>query len=159
TGRSVSQMPDGTASAQSQRRGLPSVTSPGPYQPQAAPRPGGTIRIGSWQFPSRCPPCFGGQAAATPIEQAVFNGLLANAPNLDTFGDLAEAVPTVENGGVRQAGRGMDVTYQMRAGLAWSDGQPITPDDVIFTFGAITAPGRAVGAGQEGYDLISSVER
>src|SRR5262249_59927623 len=127
TGRSVSQMPDGTASAQSQRRGLPSVTSPGPYQPQAAPRPGGTIRIGSWQFPSRFSPYFGGQAAATPIEQAVFNGLLANAPNLDTFGDLAEAVPTVENGGVRQAGRGLGATPPMPAGPAWPPGPPITP--------------------------------
>ena len=158
-GCSVSQLPGGTTSTHSQRRGLPSVTSPGPYQPRAAPRPGGTISIGSWQFPSRFSPYFGGQAAAAPIEQAVFNGLLASAPNLDTFGDLAEAVPTVENGGVSQVGRGMDVTYQLRAGLAWSDGQPITPDDVLFTFAAITAPGRAVGAGQEGYDLISSVER
>src|SRR5215831_1297671 len=158
-GCSVSQLPGGTTSTQSQSRGLPSVTSPGPYQPRAAPRPGGTIRIGSWQFPSRFSPYFGGQAAATPIEQAVFDGLLASAPNLDTFGDLAEAVPTVENGGVRQVGKGMDVTYQLRAGLAWSDGQPITPDDVIFTFAAITAPDRALGTGREGYDLISSVER
>src|SRR5215831_2231060 len=158
-GCSVSQLPGGTTSTQSQSRGLPSVTSPGPYQPRAAPRPGGTIRIGSWQFPSRFSPYFGGQAAATPIEQAVFDGLLASAPNLDTFGDLAEAVPTLENGGVRQVGDGMDVTYQLRAGLAWSDGQPITPDDVIFTFQAITVANLAVGAGQEGYELITSVER
>src|SRR5262249_49315784 len=36
---------------------------------------------------------------------------------------------------------------------------PITPDDVIFTFQAITAANLAVGAGQEGYELITSVER
>jgi len=146
-------------STPSPARALPAVILPGPYQPHAAPRSGGTISVGSWQFPSRFSPYFGGQAAATPIEQAIFNGLLASAPNLDPFGDLAEAVPTVENGGVRQVGNGMDVTYQLRAGLAWSDGQPITADDVIFTFQAITPPaGGAVGAGREGYDLISSVD-
>src|SRR5215475_1498882 len=141
-------------------RGLPAVILPGPYQPHAAPRSGGTISVGSWQFPSRFSPYFGGQAAATPIEQAIFNGLLASAPNLDPSGDLAQAVPTVENGGVRQVGNGMDVTYQLRTGLAWSDGQPITADDVIFTFQAINPPaGGAVGPGREGYDLISSIEK
>lgn len=158
-GCSVSQLPGRTANTQASRARLPSVTPAGPYQPRAAPRPGGTISLGSWQFPSRFSPYFGSQAAATPINQAIFNGLLASAPNLDAFGDLAEAVPTLENGGVRQVGDGMEVTYQLRAGLAWSDGQPITPGDVIFTFQSITAANLAVGAGQQGYELITSVER
>ena len=158
-GCSVPQLPGTTATTQAARPAVPSVTSPGPYRPSVAPGPGGTIEIGSWQFPTRFSPYFGNQAAATPIEQAIFNGLLGSAPNLDAFGDLAEAVPTLENGGVRQVGDGMDVTYQLRTGLAWSDGQPITPDDVIFTFQAITAANLAVGAGQEGYELITSVER
>jgi len=153
------QAPTATPNSTSPRPRLPAVTSPGPYQPSAAPRAGGTITIGTWQFPNSLSPYFGSQTAATPIDQALFNGLVASAPNLDAFGDLASDVPTAENGGIKHAGSGMDITYQLRPGLAWSDGQPITPDDVIFTYQAIIGPGAAAGVAQEGYDLITSIER
>lgn len=96
---------------------------------------------------------------AAPIDQAVFSGLLGTAPNLSIYGDLAQDVPTLENGGVKRVGVGMDVTYQLRPGLRWSDGQPLTPDDVVFTYQAITGAGRSAGVSQEGYSLITSVER
>lgn len=157
---SVSLLPKGTGGPRSgvPAPRLPALTAPGSYQPVPAPRPGGTITIGNWQFPTRLSPYIASQAAATPIEQAIYSGLLASAPNLDAYGDLARDVPTVENGGVKRVGDGMDVTYQLRPGLAWSDGQPITPDDVIFTFQTIGGPGAAAGVSQEGYDRITSIE-
>jgi peptide/nickel transport system substrate-binding protein len=148
----------GPAASQPGPPGLPRVAAPGPYRAQPAPRPGGTITVGSWQFPTTLSPYLGGQTVAAPVLQAIDDGLLGSAPDLGWYGDLARDVPTPENGGVRPVGDGMDVTYRLRGGLTWSDGQPVTPDDVLFTYQVITGPGRAAGLGQEGYDRIASVE-
>ena len=45
---------------------------------------------------------------------------------------LAEDIPTVENGGV-----GADlttITWKLKPGLLWSDGSPVTAEDVVFTW-------------------------
>jgi peptide/nickel transport system substrate-binding protein len=138
--------------------GLPSLASPSTYRPAAAPHRGGSITVGTWQFPTAFSPYFSPQAAATPIQNAILDGLLGTDPTQQWYGDLAADVPTVENGGVRPVGAGMDVTYQLRQGLLWSDGQPLTSDDVLFTFQTITGPAAAAGFGQDGYERISSVE-
>jgi peptide/nickel transport system substrate-binding protein len=138
--------------------GLPAVASPAAYQPRPAPHRGGTITVGTWQFPTTFSPYFSSQAAATPVQNALFDGLLATDPRLQWYGDLAREVPTVENGGVRQVGAGMDVAYQLRPGLRWSDGQPLTSEDAVFTYKTITGPAAATGFGQDGYDRISAVE-
>lgn len=158
-GCSVSLLPQAlSGQGPAARSGLPPVQTPGSYRPQAAPRPGGTIRIGTFQFPSSLSPYFGAQAPAGPIDQALFDGLLATTPDLQWYGDLAQDVPTVGNGGVRLTGSGMDVTYRLRPGLTWSDGQPITAGDVVFTFQVITGAGATAGIGQQGYDRVSGVE-
>jgi peptide/nickel transport system substrate-binding protein len=151
--------PPGPAGSGAGASGLPAVQAPGAYRPLAPPRPGGTITVGTWQFPTSLSAYFDAQAAATTIDQALYDGLVADGPDLQWYGDLATEVPTPENGGVKQVGSGMDVTYALRPGLAWSDGQPITPDDVIFTFQVITGPGRDHGVSQEGYELVAGIER
>jgi peptide/nickel transport system substrate-binding protein len=152
-------LPPAGSGATAARSGLPAVHAPGAYRAKAAPRPGGTIAIGTSQMPTTLSPYFGAQAAATPIDQAMYDGLVATGPDLQWYGDLAATVPTPQNGGVTVAGAGMDVTYRLRQGLAWSDGQPITPDDVIFTYQVIAGPGRAAGLSQGGYDQVSGIER
>lgn len=126
---------------------------PDRYRAEPAPRPGGVITLGSWQFPTTLSPYLGAQAAAVPIDEVLFSGLVGTDPALHRFGDLAVEAPTPANGGVRVVAGGMDVTYQLRPGLRWSDGQPITPDDVAFTFRVVG------GIGLPGYDQIRSVER
>lgn len=157
-GCSASLLPAGS-SAQPPRSGLPAVRAPGAYRAEPAPRPGGTITVGTSQLPSSLSPYFGSQTAATPVDQALYDGLVASGPDLQWYGDLAAVVPSLENGGVRPVGPGMDVTYQLRQGLAWSDGQPITPDDVVYTYQVITGAGRAAGLSQGGYDQISGIDR
>src|SRR5690606_42079981 len=44
---------------------------------------------------------------------------------------LAEEVPTEENGGVSEDG--LTVTYTLREGVTWSDGEPLTAEDLAFT--------------------------
>ena len=45
---------------------------------------------------------------------------------------LASAIPTIENGGVAQDF--LSMTWMLREGLRWSDGSPLTADDVVFTW-------------------------
>lgn len=130
----------------------PAATPPPRYAAEPARHQGGVVTVGDWQFPPALPPLYGpAPAGAAAIQQALFSGLVGIDPQLGAYGDLARAVPTLENGGVKIAGAGMDVTYELRPGLNWSDGRPITPDDVIFTW---QATGRT-----EGYDRISGIDR
>jgi peptide/nickel transport system substrate-binding protein len=128
------------------------TTPPARYEAEAARHQGGVVMIGDWQFPPALPPVYGtASAGAAAIQQTLFSGLVGIDPSLGIYGDLARAVPTLENGGVKTAGAGMDVTYDLRPGLTWSDGKPITADDVIFTWQA--------AARTEGYDRISGIDK
>ena len=49
---------------------------------------------------------------------------------------LAAEIPTRENGGL--AADGKSVTWKLRKDVKWSDGNPFTADDVLFTFQFIT---------------------
>ena len=45
--------------------------------------------------------------------------------------ELATEVPTQENGGI--SADGLTWTFHLRDGLTWSDGEPITADDFVWT--------------------------
>src|SRR4051812_5702980 len=45
---------------------------------------------------------------------------------------VAESIPTVENGGVSKDL--LSITWKLRDGILWSDGTPVTADDVVFTW-------------------------
>ena len=49
--------------------------------------------------------------------------------------DLADPVPTVDNGGVTQGGRVW--TFHIRPNVKWSDGVPLTANDVAYTYNRI----------------------
>ena len=66
---------------------------------------------------------------------------------------LAE-IPTRRNGGLSADGR--TITYRLRPGVRWSDGRPVTAQDVLFTLHAILDPRNPVRS-HEGYDLIDRV--
>lgn len=49
---------------------------------------------------------------------------------------LAAEVPTAQNGGLSADGK--VVTYKLKQGIKWADGEPFTADDVLFTYQYIT---------------------
>lgn len=51
---------------------------------------------------------------------------------------LAADVPTLENGGISEDRT--SITYALREGVLWSDGTPLTADDVVFTWQYCTNP-------------------
>ena len=70
----------------------------------------------------------------------MFDGLLKVTPDLKYQPDLALNVPTTTNGGVVVTAGGMDVTWTLRPGMLWSDGKPITCNDI-----AVWPPVRPAG--------------
>jgi peptide/nickel transport system substrate-binding protein len=52
---------------------------------------------------------------------------------------LASEIPSIDNGGV--ARDGTSVTWKLKRGVKWHDGQPFTASDVAFTFRYLRDPG------------------
>lgn len=68
---------------------------------------------------------------------------------------LADEIPSLENGGV--AADGTSVTWTLRPDVTWSDGEPFTAADVVFTFEFIRNPVVAAATAQY-YAGVKSVE-
>ena len=93
-------------------------------------------------------------AAATWATLVVFTNDYKYAP------DLAADVPTVDNGGVVVPGDGgdaMTVTWTLRDGLKWSDGEPLTCDDFKYAWEWVLDPDN-VGVVTSGYSDIGAFD-
>lgn len=133
---------------------------PAAYQAAAPARPGGTAVLTDFEYPSTLDPL----TAATDLELRLagllFAPLWGYDDRLRPYPDLARRVPTPGNGGVRRSadGRSTIVDVQLVPGLHWSDGAPLTADDVVFTWEAMADP--ATGAALPmGSDRVRRVER
>lgn len=112
---------------------------------------------------SEDPPSFNPMVADTGFDALVMELVLLGMTDVDPngviFPELAAELPTVENGGVtvdEEAGS-MSVTWKLRQDVQWQDGQPVTADDVLFTWEAIQNP--ETGSWIPGIDSIDSVEQ
>ncbi len=107
-----------------------------------------------YQEPELLNPYIATQTAAGEANQFIIEGLLGVDPDGNRFPVLAKEVPSLENGLVSEDG--MTITYNLREGVVWSDGEAFTCDDVLFTFEAITNPDSGA-VSTTGYDQIESV--
>ena len=67
---------------------------------------------------------------------------------------LVTEIPSAENGGISTDGK--VITLHLRNDIVWSDGQPITADDFIFTYQMYIDPNNAVATAYP-YNLMDSV--
>ena len=72
------------------------------------------------------------------IEHLVFDCLWTIDGEGSYVPRLAAEVPTVENGGISEDGT--TYTIRLREDVTWSDGEPLTSEDVRFTWQVITDP-------------------
>lgn len=104
---------------------------------QGAPRFGGEVIVAGVAEPLTLNPYApGGQDdMVAVIGQAHLAGVFEIDPDtLELIPELAVRVPTVENGDVVINDDGsMDVTWELRPDVRWSDGEPMTGADLAFT--------------------------
>jgi len=116
--------------------------------------------VGDWESPTNFSPLFNEEVPAAQVDAMLYAGLVQLDSNLEPVPDLAQRVPTLQNGDViwnRTAGT-MDVTYALRPGLHWSDGQPLTAQDVAFTWRTIVNPSVVGVLSPDGYAAISRID-
>ena len=85
----------------------------------------------------------------------VYEPLATYEPNGDLVPVLASLLPTKENGGISQDGR--TVTWRLKPDVRWSDGQPFTAVDVVFTYQFVSDP-RVAAVTEQYYSDILKVE-
>lgn len=121
---------------------------------------GGSLTIGMDQEPQclnsriQC----GSMAATGMIMDSIFEGML----KVDAKGDYAPAmaaeVPTRENGAViERPDGGMDVTLKVNPKAKWSDGTPVTCDDIRFNWETVMDE-RWMIISRKGWELVESVD-
>ena len=109
------------------------------------------------------PPSFNPTITDTGYDSLVMKLVILGLADLDANGnaypELAAELPTVDNGGVvvDEANGTMDVTWKLRNDIQWSDGTPVTADDVVFTYDALVDPEK--GAWIQGIDYVDGVEK
>jgi len=114
-----------------------------------------TLKLLYWQAPTILNPHLSTGFKDAEASRITLEPLASfdNEGNLVPF--LAAEIPSIDNGGV--AADGKSVTWKLKQDIKWSDGQPFTAQDVIFTYQFLSNP--KVGAVSAGtYELVKSVE-
>lgn len=131
--------------------------APSPRQTEVEGKPGGTLVFAAEQFPK----CLNPITSCTNAQWLHWTALLTTLPQLVTLdadnnyiaSPLIEEIPTLDNGGLTDDP--FTVTYQLNPDAVWSDGSPITFEDVKYTWQAIL--GTPDAADTTGYDKIKDI--
>ncbi|NAZ35352.1 peptide ABC transporter substrate-binding protein [Rubellimicrobium sp. CFH 75288] len=115
----------------------------------------GHLNILYWQAVSILNPYLSGGTKDIEASSLVLEPLARYDQDANLVPWLAAEIPTVENGGVAEDYT--SITWTIAEGMEWSDGTPVTAEDVVFTYEYCTADG--TGCAQEGkFQGIASVE-
>jgi peptide/nickel transport system substrate-binding protein len=129
------------------------------YKPTAPTKTGGTVIVGDWQEATQFNPYYYSQVSEANLSTLVFNSLVTFSYDFKYYAQLAAEIPTIDNGGVTlgQGGDAMTVTWKLRPGLKWSDGQPLTCKDLVFTKEWVMSPDN-VGVVTSGFEDMSGID-
>ncbi|HEY4956983.1 MAG TPA: peptide ABC transporter substrate-binding protein, partial [Caldimonas sp.] len=102
---------------------------------------GGALKTLWWQGPTLLQPHFANGTKDQEASRVFYEPLAVwdNDGNLVPI--LAAEIPTRENGGL--AADGKSVTWKLKRGVTWHDGQPFTADDCVFTWEYVKDPATA----------------
>ena len=103
--------------------------------PSSSPAAGPMLRIGWTTEPDNLNPFIGWQNQDYEIWSMNYDFLFGFGTTSKPTLDLASEYPTVANGGLSADGKVW--TIHLRPHVRWSDGQPLTADDVAFTYNYI----------------------
>ncbi|HET8629082.1 MAG TPA: peptide ABC transporter substrate-binding protein [Thermomicrobiales bacterium] len=117
---------------------------------------GGTLKMLQWQAPTILNPHLSSGTKDDLVCTPVYEPLLIFDVGGKAVPILAAEIPSRDNGGVADDGK--SATFKLKSGVKWSDGQPFTADDVVFTWAYATDPKTAaVTVGS--YDGVDKAEK
>ena len=114
---------------------------------------GGSATLLYWQAPTILNPYLSSGTKDAEAASLVLEPLAEYNPNGEIVAVLATRVPTLENGGVSDDRT--RITWNIREDVVWSDGTPLTANDVVFTWRYCTAPGGGCSQASSFEDVAS----
>lgn len=132
------------------------LPSPTTVEEAASERDAGKmLRMFLWQAPDTVNPHLAPGEKDQFVSRITYEPLASFDSNGKLIPFLAAEIPSLENGDVAKDGK--SVTWKLKQGIKWSDGEPFTADDVLFTFEYATNP--AIGTSSSNvYSTVKSVE-
>ena len=128
------------ASMMLMHEGLAQTTPTIPYKPTKRGG-GGTLRLLWWQGPVHLNPQWATGTKEQEGSRIFYEPLAAWDNDGNLFPVLAAELPSTQNGGVSADGK--VVTWKLKQGVTWHDGQPFSADDVVFNWEFIKDPATA----------------
>jgi peptide/nickel transport system substrate-binding protein len=110
------------------------------YKPTAAGG-GGALKMLFWQGATLLNPHFAVGTKDQEGSRIFYEPLAAWDPEGNLVPVLAAEIPDIENGGL--APDGLSVTWKLKPGVQWHDGQAFTADDVVFNWQYAADPATA----------------
>ena len=112
---------------------------------------GGTVTLIIPEEPAGLNRYLADAAIVTQVADATIVGLTAPNEKGEYTPRLAADLPTLSEDK-------KTVTWKLREGLKWSDGQPLTSDDIKFTWEAVSNPNSGAFNATAGFDQIESID-
>ncbi len=156
-GSAASTAPESVAPSVNPSAGVDLTTTK--YAPEPAGTTGGTAVMAEWQTVSTMNPYYA--AANADIEAAApsLEALVDTSNDLKYVPTMVTEVPTLDNGGAKVTGDNMDVTWKLKPGMKWSDGQPISCADLTATWKWVMDKDQAgLYGGTVGFDQITGID-
>jgi peptide/nickel transport system substrate-binding protein len=143
---------DGGGDATTTTAGEPTGTTAPPAGGNAGE--GGNLLLLQWQAPSQANSYLSTGTKDLLAGSLVLEPLAEFDPAGQPVPVLATELPSVENGGVSEDLT--QITWTLQEGLLWSDGSPVTADDVVFTWEYCAD--EATGCASSGFEGVENVE-
>ena len=102
---------------------------------------GGVLKTLWWQGPTLLNPHFAVGTKDQDAARIFYEPLASWGPDGDLVPVLAAEIPSIANGGL--AKDGMSVTWKLKQGVTWHDGEKFTADDCVFNWRYATDPATA----------------
>lgn len=116
---------------------------------------GGEVRIIQYQAPTILSPHVSTGYKDYDAARIVVEPLLDYLPDAQLYGVLIDEVPSLENGLLAEDG--LSVMLRLKEGMLWSDGEPVTAEDIKFTIEWVLDEANTATA-RGSYEIIESVE-
>ncbi len=106
-----------------------------PPRSPAAAAPSGTATITFVQEPDNLNPMYTSMSFSGYLRPFYSKSVWDFDENSQPVPVLVTEIPSVDNGGVSADGK--TITFKLRDDVKWSDGEPLTADDFVFTYDMI----------------------